>query len=221
MQYSRSSAYIPRFRRTNAEAPVFNNDSAVTRVGSRGSILLEDNHPVEKAANFETRKWIPQRVVRARGASPKGSFEDTISIETRPGGTITWDIYSKLHGRVQFGPTPTRQTSQQSIPTSEQEDCISKGEFDKIRDELIKLRNLMKTSMHAQASRKNQIDDEEEEKDEEEEDDEDEEEDEEEEDEEEDVEEEEDEYEEDEYEEEDEEYEEYEKDEEYEEEEEY
>ncbi|XP_042990673.1 uncharacterized protein LOC122317748 isoform X2 [Carya illinoinensis] len=156
-KYRRPSAYSPSFWATNAEAPVFNNDSAVTHVGPIGPILLEGNHPVEKPANFETRK----SVVRARGPSPK-LFEDTTSIETtRHGGTITWDIYSEQHGRVQFGPTLTRQTSQHSIPTSKQENCISKGEFDKMRDEITKLQDLIKTSMDAQASRKNQIDDEE------------------------------------------------------------
>jgi catalase len=43
-------------------------------VGSRGPILLEDYHLVEKLANFD-RERIPERVVHARGASAKGFFE--------------------------------------------------------------------------------------------------------------------------------------------------
>lgn len=63
---------------TNAGAPVCNNISALT-VGERGPILLEDYHLVEKLANFD-RERIPERVVHARGASAKGSFEVTHDI---------------------------------------------------------------------------------------------------------------------------------------------
>jgi catalase len=52
---------------------VWNNNSSLT-VGSRGPILLEDYHLVEKLANFD-RERIPERVVHARGASAKGFFE--------------------------------------------------------------------------------------------------------------------------------------------------
>lgn len=43
-------------------------------MGSRGPILLEDYHLVEKLANFD-RERIPERVVHARGAAAKGFFE--------------------------------------------------------------------------------------------------------------------------------------------------
>ncbi|MBL2080929.1 catalase, partial [Klebsiella pneumoniae] len=74
-KYRPSSAYDTPFHTTNAGAPVWNNDSALT-VGSRGPILLEDYHFVEKIANF-TRERIPERIVHARGASAKGFFEVT------------------------------------------------------------------------------------------------------------------------------------------------
>ncbi|KAG2725379.1 hypothetical protein I3760_01G063000 [Carya illinoinensis] len=89
----------------------------------------------------------------------------------RSRGTMTWasdDVYSKVMslerpGRVRglgFA-THTRQTCQHLLPTSNQEDGISKEEFDKIRNELTELRNL--------ALGQNQKYNEEEEKDEEEE----------------------------------------------------
>ena len=43
-------------------------------VGSRGPILLEDYHLVEKLAHFH-RERIPERVVHARGSVAKGFFE--------------------------------------------------------------------------------------------------------------------------------------------------
>eukprot|EP00184_Porphyridium_aerugineum_P008140 CAMPEP_0184692414 /NCGR_PEP_ID=MMETSP0313-20130426/904_1 /TAXON_ID=2792 /ORGANISM="Porphyridium aerugineum, Strain SAG 1380-2" /LENGTH=463 /DNA_ID=CAMNT_0027150241 /DNA_START=192 /DNA_END=1583 /DNA_ORIENTATION=- len=48
-------------------------------VGSRGPILLEDYHLLEKLANFD-RERIPERVVHARGAVAKGFFETTKDI---------------------------------------------------------------------------------------------------------------------------------------------
>jgi catalase len=43
-------------------------------VGTRGPILLEDYHLLEKLAQFD-RERIPERVVHARGAVAKGFFE--------------------------------------------------------------------------------------------------------------------------------------------------
>lgn len=70
-----SSTHNSSFTTTNAGAPVWNDDQALT-VGSRGPILLEDYHLIEKVANF-ARERIPERVVHARGASAKGFFECT------------------------------------------------------------------------------------------------------------------------------------------------
>lgn len=74
-KYIPSSAYNTPFMTTNAGAPVWNNNSSLT-VGSRGPVLLEDYHLIEKLANF-TRERIPERVVHARGATAKGFFEVT------------------------------------------------------------------------------------------------------------------------------------------------
>ncbi|KAF2312490.1 hypothetical protein GH714_034861 [Hevea brasiliensis] len=73
-----SSAHNSSFFTTNSGAPVWNNNNSLT-VGSRGPILLEDYHLVEKLANFD-RERIPERVVHARGASAKGFFEVTHDI---------------------------------------------------------------------------------------------------------------------------------------------
>ncbi|XP_021675148.2 catalase isozyme 2 [Hevea brasiliensis] len=70
-----SSANDTPFWTTDAGAPVWNNNSSMT-VGTRGPILLEDYHMIEKLANF-TRERIPERVVHARGMSAKGFFEVT------------------------------------------------------------------------------------------------------------------------------------------------
>ncbi|GFZ09450.1 catalase 2 [Actinidia rufa] len=78
MQHRPSSAYNSSYFTTNSGAPVWNNNSSLT-VGTRGPILLEDYHLVEKLANFD-RERIPERVVHARGASAKGFFEVTHNI---------------------------------------------------------------------------------------------------------------------------------------------
>ncbi|KAK6160816.1 hypothetical protein DH2020_004197 [Rehmannia glutinosa] len=78
VQYRPSSAFNSPFMTTNSGAPVWNNNNSLT-VGTRGPILLEDYHLVEKLANFD-RERIPERVVHARGASAKGFFEVTHDI---------------------------------------------------------------------------------------------------------------------------------------------
>ncbi|KAL7247449.1 hypothetical protein ACSBR2_002377 [Camellia fascicularis] len=76
--YRPSCAYNSPYFTTNSGAPVWNNNSSLT-VGTRGPILLEDYHLVEKLANFD-RERIPELVVHARGASAKGFFEVTHDI---------------------------------------------------------------------------------------------------------------------------------------------
>ncbi|KAM7513996.1 hypothetical protein LguiA_003579 [Lonicera macranthoides] len=73
-----SSSYNSPFWTTNTGVPVYNNESSLT-VGTRGPVLLEDYHLVEKLATFD-RERIPERVVHARGASAKGFFEVTHDI---------------------------------------------------------------------------------------------------------------------------------------------
>ncbi|PWZ27056.1 Catalase isozyme 3 [Zea mays] len=70
-----SSSHDTTVTTTNAGAPVWNDNEALT-VGPRGPILLEDYHLIEKVAHF-ARERIPERVVHARGASAKGFFECT------------------------------------------------------------------------------------------------------------------------------------------------
>jgi len=73
-----SSAFNAPFMTTNAGAPVWNDNNALT-IGRRGPVLLEDYHLVEKLAHF-ARERTPERVVHARGASAKGFFEVTHDI---------------------------------------------------------------------------------------------------------------------------------------------
>ncbi|KAL5778344.1 hypothetical protein ACOSP7_011270 [Xanthoceras sorbifolium] len=73
-----SSTFNAPFMTTNAGAPVWNDNNALT-VGRRGPVLLEDYHLVEKLAHF-ARERTPERVVHARGASAKGFFEVTHDI---------------------------------------------------------------------------------------------------------------------------------------------
>ena len=68
-----SSAYNSPFWTTNSGAPVWNNNSSLT-IGSRGPILLEDYHLVEKIAQFY-RECVPKKVVHARGASAKDPID--------------------------------------------------------------------------------------------------------------------------------------------------
>lgn len=72
-QHIPSSQHDSPYWTTNSGSPVWNNNNSLT-VGTRGPILLEDYHLVEKLANFD-RERIPERVVHARGASAKGFFE--------------------------------------------------------------------------------------------------------------------------------------------------
>ncbi|GLT46057.1 hypothetical protein SLA2020_198450 [Shorea laevis] len=77
-KYRPSSAYNSPFFTNNSGTPVYDDNSSLT-VGSRGPVLLEDYHLIEKLAHFE-RERIPERVVHARGASAKGFFEVTHDI---------------------------------------------------------------------------------------------------------------------------------------------
>ncbi|KAL3830512.1 hypothetical protein ACJIZ3_019314 [Penstemon smallii] len=77
-KYRPSSSYNTPFMTTNSGLPVWNDHNSLT-IGSRGPILLEDYHLVEKIATFD-RERIPERVVHARGASAKGFFEVTHDI---------------------------------------------------------------------------------------------------------------------------------------------
>ncbi|MBM7646127.1 catalase [Scopulibacillus daqui] len=60
---------------TNTGAPVGDNQNSIT-AGSRGPVLMQDVHLVEKLAHFN-RERVPERVVHAKGGGAHGYFEVT------------------------------------------------------------------------------------------------------------------------------------------------
>ncbi|MBY9078563.1 catalase KatA [Paenibacillus sp. HN-1] len=60
---------------TSSGAPVGDNQHSMT-AGSRGPVLIQDVHLLEKLAHFN-RERIPERVVHAKGAGAHGYFEVT------------------------------------------------------------------------------------------------------------------------------------------------
>jgi len=58
---------------TNFGAPVYDDQNSMT-AGSRGPVLMQDVHLLEKLAHFD-RERIPERVVHAKGAGAYGYFE--------------------------------------------------------------------------------------------------------------------------------------------------
>eukprot|EP00182_Erythrolobus_australicus_P007078 CAMPEP_0185829916 /NCGR_PEP_ID=MMETSP1353-20130828/523_1 /TAXON_ID=1077150 /ORGANISM="Erythrolobus australicus, Strain CCMP3124" /LENGTH=490 /DNA_ID=CAMNT_0028527757 /DNA_START=13 /DNA_END=1485 /DNA_ORIENTATION=+ len=75
-----SEAFDSKHFTTNAGTPVSDNQNSLS-VGSRGPLLLEDYHLLEKLAQFD-RERIPERVVHARGVAAKGYFETTADISS-------------------------------------------------------------------------------------------------------------------------------------------
>lgn len=67
-----------KFLTTNQGAVVGDNQNSIT-AGSRGPILIQDVHLLEKLAHFN-RERIPERVVHAKGAGAHGVFEVTNDI---------------------------------------------------------------------------------------------------------------------------------------------
>lgn len=61
-----------------AGAPVVNNQISQT-AGPDGPIILQDNHLIEKLAQFD-RERIPERVVHAKGSGAYGVFKVTKNI---------------------------------------------------------------------------------------------------------------------------------------------
>ncbi len=58
---------------TNQGVPVTDNQNSLT-AGTRGNVLLQDVHLIEKLAHFD-RERIPERVVHANGAGAHGYFQ--------------------------------------------------------------------------------------------------------------------------------------------------
>ncbi|HEV8647636.1 MAG TPA: catalase, partial [Burkholderiales bacterium] len=63
---------------TSAGVPVGDNQNSLS-AGSRGPLLLQDYHLVEKLAQFN-RERIPERVVHAKGTAAYGTFTVTKDI---------------------------------------------------------------------------------------------------------------------------------------------
>ncbi|UVI33552.1 catalase KatA [Paenibacillus spongiae] len=63
---------------TNWGAPVGDNQNSMT-AGSRGPVLIQDVHLLEKLAHFN-RERVPERVVHAKGAGAHGYFEVTSDV---------------------------------------------------------------------------------------------------------------------------------------------
>lgn len=76
--FAPSTDYNTSYLTTNAGAPITNNEHSLT-IGTRGPILLEDHHLLEKLGQFHQEKQ-PERVVHARGMVAKGHFETTHDI---------------------------------------------------------------------------------------------------------------------------------------------
>ncbi|MBS4206941.1 catalase KatA [Bacillus sp. FJAT-50079] len=64
-----------QFLTTSWGAPVGDNQNSMT-AGSRGPVLIQDVHLLEKLAHFN-RERVPERVVHAKGAGAHGYFEVT------------------------------------------------------------------------------------------------------------------------------------------------
>ena len=60
---------------TSWGAPVGDNQNSMT-AGSRGPVLIQDVHLLEKLAHFN-RERVPERVVHAKGAGAHGYFQVT------------------------------------------------------------------------------------------------------------------------------------------------
>ena len=58
--------------------PVGDDQNSMT-AGSRGPVLMQDAHLLEKLAHFD-RERIPERVVHAKGAGAGGYFEVTADV---------------------------------------------------------------------------------------------------------------------------------------------
>ncbi|KAG2711412.1 hypothetical protein I3760_04G075800 [Carya illinoinensis] len=126
-------------------------DISTAQVMARASPNMVDLEQLAELANL----WIdPKYMVTVE--MKELLTQDTNPIKMESGGTMTWksdDVYSKVMGLERprhvcdlgFGPTPTRKTCQHSLPTSNQEDGISNEEFDKMRNELTELQNLVNT----------------------------------------------------------------------------
>ncbi|WAH36093.1 catalase [Alicyclobacillus dauci] len=85
---------------TQSGAPVYDNQNSKT-AGSRGPVLLEDVHLVEKLAHFN-RERIPERVVHAKGAGAYGTFEVTHPVSQYTKAKFLSEVGKKTEVFVRF-----------------------------------------------------------------------------------------------------------------------
>ncbi|CAK0731694.1 hypothetical protein CVIRNUC_000030 [Coccomyxa viridis] len=85
---------------TNQGTRVYNNDHSLT-VGTRGPILMEDFHLIEKLQQFDREK-APERIVHARGMTAKGYFEVTHDISHLTSAAFLNGVGTKTETAVRF-----------------------------------------------------------------------------------------------------------------------
>lgn len=94
-KYRPRDLFNPAHVTTLAGAPVSDTTNSLT-AGTRGPVLLNDFHLVEKLANFD-RERIPERVVHARGVTAKGVFTCTRSLSS----VTTASVFAKAGETVE------------------------------------------------------------------------------------------------------------------------
>ena len=81
-------------------APVGDNQNSLT-IGSRGPVLMEDIHLVEKLAQFN-RERIPERVVHAKGVGAHGNFRVTHDISRYTSAQLFSEVGQKTPVFIRF-----------------------------------------------------------------------------------------------------------------------
>ncbi|CAL5227866.1 g10902 [Coccomyxa viridis] len=85
---------------TNQGTRVYNNDHSLT-VGTRGPVLIEDFHLLEKLQQFD-REVAPERIVHARGMTAFGTFEVTHDISNLTSAAFLNGVGSRTETAVRF-----------------------------------------------------------------------------------------------------------------------
>ncbi|MHC5723426.1 MAG: catalase, partial [Nostoc sp.] len=80
--------------------PVADNQNSLT-AGSRGPVLIQDFHLLEKLAHFN-RERIPERVVHAKGAAAHGTFTVTNDISRYSKAKLFSEIGKKTELLLRF-----------------------------------------------------------------------------------------------------------------------
>jgi catalase len=85
---------------TNFGQPVADNQNSVT-AGSRGPVLMQDIHLIEKLAHFN-RERVPERVVHAKGSGAYGTFRVTGDITCYTSARLFSDIGKETPAFLRF-----------------------------------------------------------------------------------------------------------------------